>query len=149
LDRSTTFWLTVITSIVIADAAHVRAQGLPVGWRLPTLDEVSDKERNDRPSRYAKATADFNRDGVADDAVLLKSNRYSAEALWVRLSADNSFTWVKLDETKWGKKYPAVNLSMGVDVGSKAPLQCICGATSTAGFCEYGLAIDSDGRASR
>ena len=116
LYRSTPFWLTVITTIVIADAAYVHAQGLPVGWRLPTPGEVSDEERNDSPTRYAKATADFNGDGIADDAILLKSSRYSAEALWVRLSADTRFTWVKLDETKWGKEYPAVNLSMGVGI---------------------------------
>lgn len=110
-----THWSAVIAVFVIAGAAPVWAQDLPDGWRLPTRKELSDEERKDRPTRYAKATADFNGDGIADDAVLLKSSRYSAEALWVRLSNDKGFSWVKLDETKWDK-YPNVDLAMGVDV---------------------------------
>ena len=80
LSRSTTFWLFVITTIVIGDAARVRAQGLPVGWRLPTPSELSDEERKDHATRYAKATADFNGDGIvsgvsAGDRIIVSDMR--------------------------------------------------------------------------
>lgn len=93
------------------------AQDLPDGWRLPTRKELSYEERKNSATRFAKASADFNGDGVVDDAMLLKSTRYSAEALWVRLSTgEKGFVWLKLDETKWGAKYPNVDLAMGIEV---------------------------------
>jgi hypothetical protein len=124
------YCFTVITFVVITGSSRALAQDLPNGWRLPTPNEVSDEQRKDSPTRYAKATADFNGDGIADDAVLLKSSRYSAEALWVRLSTAQSFTWVMLDETKWGAKYPTVDLSMAVDVEPPGtfPYMCFDGA---------------------
>ncbi len=98
-------------------ATTARSQDLPPGWRFPSAKEIAEPARKDNPSAYAKAVADFNGDGVDDEAILLKSVRFSGEALWVRLSGGNhQFTWVKLDEIDWGKQYPNVDLSMGIDV---------------------------------
>src|SRR4051812_10797541 len=93
------------------------SQELPAGWRLPTESELADPERNDKLTRYAKAVADLNRDGVTDEAYLLKSTQFSGEALWVKLSgSDGKFVWTKLAEINWGKEYPNVDLAMGIDI---------------------------------
>jgi len=97
--------------------ANAWAQQLPPGWRLPTTEELASEDRNDSRTRYAKASADLNGDGIEDDAYLLKSERFSGEALWVRLSVESGkFVWTKLAEIKWGKAYPQVDLAMGIDI---------------------------------
>jgi hypothetical protein len=104
-------------AVVWSLSATAWAQDLPAGWRTPTAGELAADERNDSPSRYAKASADLNRDGVEDEAFLLKSERFSGEALWVKLSGENGkFVWIKLAEIKWGKEYPQVDLAMGIDI---------------------------------
>jgi len=93
------------------------AQEMPPGYRLPTQKELADRDRVASPTRFAKAVADFNGDGVEDEAVLLKSTRYSGQALFVRLSDNNKgFRWVQLDSIDWGPKYPNVDLSMAIEV---------------------------------
>jgi hypothetical protein len=107
----------VALALFLMGASASWAQSLPPGWRLPTEKEMAELARNDSASRFAKAVADFNGDGIRDEAFVLKSTRFSGEALWVRLSsADKQFNWIKLDETNWGEKYPNVDLSMGIDV---------------------------------
>jgi hypothetical protein len=111
--------IAAIVLILTSAAARASAQDLPVGWRLPTAKELSNDERRGSPTNFAKATADFNGDGVADEALILKSTRYSGEALWVRLSnRDDGFRWIELDEVKWGATYPNVDLAMGIDVAT-------------------------------
>ncbi len=113
------FHLAFVAAIVALalNSAQGWSQDLPVGWRMPTAKEVADPTRRESPVAFAKATADFNGDGVPDEAFLLKSTNFSGEALWVKLSkAGNQFEWIKLDEINWGSQYPNVDLSMGVDV---------------------------------
>lgn len=105
-----------IVLMLITAFASISAE-LPTGWRFPTPKELADSDRDDSPTRYTTAKADFNDDGVNDEAVLLKSTMFSGEALWVRVSRGRkSFSWVKLSETKWGPEYPDVDLSMGIEV---------------------------------
>ena len=108
------------STVVIAFALFANgawSQDLPPGWRMPTVKEVTDPVREKSPVFLAKATADFNGDGFPDEALLLKSTRFSGEGLWIRLSnADGKFSWLKLAEIKWGKEYPNVDLGMGIDV---------------------------------
>lgn len=73
---------------------------------MPTVKEVTHPLRQKSSVAFAKAAADFNGDGLLDEALLLKSTRFSGEGLWIRLSnAQGKFEWVKLDETKWGKEF--------------------------------------------
>ncbi len=93
------------------------AQEVPLGYRLPTQEELADKDRAESPTRFARAVADFNGDGVEDEAVLLKATKYSGQALFIRLSDGNrGHQWVQLDSIDWGPKYPNVNLSMAIEV---------------------------------
>jgi hypothetical protein len=109
--------ITVIALLAIASCARTAwSQDVPPGWRSPTAQETAESARNDNPTRYTKAVGDFNGDGVTDEAVLLKSMRFSGEALWVRLSGGKGkFEWLKLHEIDWGAKYPNVDLATGID----------------------------------
>jgi len=78
---------------------------------------ASEPLRDESANRYAKVIADFNGDGVDDQALLLKSTGFSGEGLWIKLSGGNGgFRWIKLNEIRWGKEFPNVDLGMGIDV---------------------------------
>ncbi len=102
---------------------------LPYGWRYPTTEELSDDpERKDSPSKFAKAVADFNGDGINDEAFLLKSTKFSGEGLFVYLSdKQKGFKWLKISVTDWGPKYPKVNLAMGIDTVKPGEYKTACG----------------------
>lgn len=101
---------------------------LPEGWRFPTADELTYVSRKDSPTKYSKAVADFNGDGINDEAFLLKSTEFSGEGLFVRLSdKQKGFRWVELDVINWGREYPKVDLSMGVDVAKPGNYKTACG----------------------
>lgn len=117
-----TFFL--LTSVSYADEKI----SLPKGWRFPTEDELSDVIRKDSPTKYSKAKADFNGDGINDDAFLLKSTKFSGEGLFVRLSdKQKGFRWIELHVIDWGEKYPKVELSMGVTVAKPGTYWTACG----------------------
>ena len=79
----------VLLSVSVPSAA-ADTPPLLEGWRFPTAKELSDdKIRNDSPTKFAKAIADFNGDGVPDQAFLLKSTKFSGEGLLVWLSNDS------------------------------------------------------------
>jgi hypothetical protein len=101
---------------------------LPEGWRFPTEKELSYVSRKDSPTKHARAIADFNGDGINDEASLLKSTKFSGEGLFVRLSNKASgFRWIELDVIDWGKQYPNVDLSMGVDIAKPGEYKTACG----------------------
>jgi hypothetical protein len=101
---------------------------LPSEWRLPTDEELSAEPlRKESPTRYARAVADFDADGTPDEAILVKSTRFSGEALLVQLSCGKGcIRWVTLDTTDWGPQYPNVPVSMGVDVLPPGTYEYIC-----------------------
>jgi hypothetical protein len=104
-------------AVLLACSLSASAQELPPGYRLPTQKELADPDRAKSPTRYARVVADFNGDGVEDEAILLKSTKYSGQALWVRLSdGSRGFRWVQLDRINWGPKYPNVDLSMAIEI---------------------------------
>jgi hypothetical protein len=87
--------------------------------------------RDESPSKYTKVSADFNGDGVPDEAVLLKSLRFNGEGLWVRLSkGKDAFTWLKLAERRWPQEYKETDLAMGIEVAPPGvhPYGCFDGA---------------------
>lgn len=102
---------------------------LPEGWRYPTAEELSDEpERKDSPTKYIKAVADFNGDGINDEAYLVKSTKFSGEGLLVHLSdKQRGFRWLVLNTIDWGKEYPKVNLSMGIAVVKPGQYETACG----------------------
>jgi hypothetical protein len=117
----------ILCALLAGSSTALAAADLPKDWRLPTKAELADNERNESPTRYAAAKADFNGDGREDEALLLKSSTFSGEGLWVRLSSPSSkSTWVKLDEINWGPEYPTVDLAMGIEVAppGKYPYAC-------------------------
>jgi hypothetical protein len=109
-----TFATALLAAAIFAGASY--AEDIPAGWRTPRAREIADSDRKDSSTRYVKAVGDFNGDGVPDEALLLKSTRFSGEALWVRVSnVEGKFDWIKLAEIKWGKDYPSVNVAMGIE----------------------------------
>lgn len=118
-----------IIALISAAACAYAAEDIPLpkGWRFPTQQELADLERGDSKDKYARATADFNGDGVSDDAYLLKPTAFSGEGLWVRLSQkDKKPKWVLLDKIDWGPKYPSVDLAMGIKVIEPGTYPYIC-----------------------
>ena len=108
----------LVAMFLFCVSAAVAAGDLPPGWRLPVHKELADEPLRERSANgYTKVVADFNGDGLDDEALLLKSTTFSGEALWVRLSDPNAdHRWVKLAEIRWGKEYPNVDLGMGIDL---------------------------------
>ncbi len=105
----------------------VGADRPPDGWRYPTENELADQERSKSPTKLAWATADFNGDGVQDEAFLFKSTKFSGQGLLVWLSdGKGGFRWVTLDVIDWGPKYPNVDLGMGLKVLAPGTHQYLC-----------------------
>lgn len=125
------FWVNIIILLLwfVRPCTAADNSVLPNGWRFPAAEELSDEfNRKDSPTKYAKASADFNGDGITDEAFLLKSTKFSGEGLLVRLSdKQNGFKWVKLDVINWGNKYPKVNLSMGIEIVKPGEYKTACG----------------------
>lgn len=125
------YWLyTIFLFILFATTALAKEEiALPEGWRYPTIEELSDEpDRNDSPTKYIKAVADFNGDGITDKAYLFKSTEFSGEGLLVRLSdKQKGFRWLVLATIKWRKDYPKVNLCMGIDIVKPGKYKTACG----------------------
>jgi hypothetical protein len=106
-----------ILCLMVIMACAGQESSLPSEWRLPTDEELAGEPlRKDSPTRFARAVADFNADGSPDEALLVKSTRFSGEGLLVRLSCGHGCAnWITLATTNWGQ-YRDVPVSMGVDV---------------------------------
>jgi len=115
--------------LLIASASYAGEKAtLPEGWRYPTEEELSYVSRKESPTKYSKAVADFSDDGINDEAFLLKSTKFSGEGLFVRISDKRGgFRWLELDVIDWGKKYPKVDLSMGIDIANHGEYKTACG----------------------
>lgn len=125
------YWVNLIfLFLLLATPSFAKDKiALPKGWRYPTTEELSDEPgRKDSPTKYIKAVADFNGDGIDDEVYLVKSTKFSGEGLLVHLSdKQKGFRWLVLDTTGWGKEYPKVNLSMGVDIVKPGQYKTACG----------------------
>ncbi len=119
----------IIISFLLSSVSHAGEKiSLPKCWRLPTEDELTYVNRKGSPTKYSRAVADFNGDGIDDEALLLKSTQFVGEGLFVRLSdKQEGFRWVELDVIHWGREYPKVDLSMGVDVAKPGNYSTACG----------------------
>lgn len=104
------YWLNIVLLFLLFATPSFAKDKivLPEGWRYPTTEEVSGElERGDSPTKYIKAVADFNGDGINDEAYLLKSTKYSGEGLFVHLShKQKGYRWLKLATIDWEKNIP-------------------------------------------
>ena len=125
------YWLNLIFLFLLFVTPSFAKENiiLPEGWRYPTTEELSDEPlRKDSPTKYIKVVADFNGDGINDEAYLVKSTKFSGEGLLVRLSdKQKGFRWLVLATTDWGKEYPKVNLSMGINIVEPGQYKTACG----------------------
>ena len=93
------------------EVGSIPAEKLPKGWRFPNQAEV-----RDRGERAVQISADFNGDGVHDEAILLKSEESLEEGLWVWLSASNrTRQWINLDKIRSRASHANVPLAMAID----------------------------------
>lgn len=121
---------TISFILIVLTAVALAAEELPEGWRFATKDELKTPPinwREESPSKFTKAEADFNGDGKTDIAYLAKSTEYSGQGLLVRLSSKNKYEWLVLDEIKWGAEYPNVDLSMGIEIAEPQNMKTACG----------------------
>mgnify|MGYP003393437195 FL=1 len=125
----------LVSAVVLG--APLRAQSLPAGWRFPTADELSDEARNDSPVRYARAEADFNGDGVADLALLLRTTASDGEALWDHLSEPgDQKKWYRLGYVHWPKDHRPGPMAMGIAVQPPGVVPYAC--FDSAKDCNFG-----------
>jgi hypothetical protein len=73
----------IILVLLIAVLGCVRTAPLPEGWRAPTAKEVNQDWRNNEQHRYVIVKADFNGDGIEDEARLLVKEKALPGFKWV------------------------------------------------------------------
>lgn len=95
---------------------------IPDGWRTPTREESNQDWRNDKPDRYLSIKADFNGDGITDEAKLLMENNGSRMALFAFISQGNGIKSFQLDSLD--SEYIA---SMGISIVGKGKYKTACG----------------------
>ena len=88
----------------------IPADALPKGWRFPNQAEL-----RDRGEGFVQISADFNGDGVHDDAVLLKSEGSPEEGLWVWLSDNRMRRWVNLHKVRSRSSRPSMPVAMSIE----------------------------------
>ncbi|MBT0894524.1 hypothetical protein KI811_11960 [Geobacter hydrogenophilus] len=115
------FLILLAANTVAASDVHV-----PKGWRLPTEKDMSGdwaEFRKDNPHPYL-AQADFNGDGIPDDAYIALAVNGKSWALFVNLNKKKSPPKVlKLDEDN-GETPPQ---RMGLDIAEPGTYKTACG----------------------
>ena len=119
-------FLALLSAMGILSKAY--CSDLPEGWRYPSEKDLADDFiRNQSNEKYVDVTADFNGDGKDDYAYLVKSTRFSGEALLARISKDLDYDWVILHQIEWGNEYPEVGLAMGIELVVPGEYKTACG----------------------
>ena len=94
--------------------------GPPSGWHGPTPDELDTEPlRNDQPTKYVEAKADFDGDGKEDHAALFTADDGLSEAVFVKLSSRKANEWIVAASITHSRPYMGV--SMGISVAKAAP----------------------------
>ena len=118
-------WVAMLGSILACAASSGEP---PTGWRLPTAKELAGEPLRARsPTMNAEVTGDFNGDGKLDHAYLFKATDVSGEGLVVWISTPGGYHWAVIDKTDWGRKFPNVDLSMGIDALAPGDYRTACG----------------------
>jgi hypothetical protein len=96
---------------------------LPAGWRYPLPNEVSQDWRDSSSHRFLRVSADFNGDGVTDEANLLVKEEGLEVALFARVSAGGANHVIMLDELDGLKGF----WSMGIELVAPGEYETACG----------------------
>jgi hypothetical protein len=122
------FKIIIFTLFIVSPIISINNVLLPIGWRFPTINELSDDSlRMKSSNKYIKAIADFNCDNILDEAYLLISIKSNSEGLFVRLSINkNEFKWIMLDSINRNDNY-LIKLSMGIDTVAPGRYPTACG----------------------
>ena len=113
----------ILTTILITALGCLRAAPLPEGWRAPTVKEVDQDWRKDGPHRYMTVKADFNGDGIEDEAKLLIKQNGKGMALFALVSKGQQYESYMLhedDDAGWLEV-------MGINVAEKGKYRTACG----------------------
>lgn len=120
--------LAVAAALVTRNAL---AEEPPKNWRFPVDAELQDEERSESPTRYVRAEADYNGDGVPDVASILVDTATAREALWVLLSQPGGGrTWVRLNEMTWPRESNHPLITMAVETQKPGVVSYACFDTS-------------------
>jgi len=116
----------ILIALFAANAVAASEMYIPTGWRLPTEKDITGdwaEFRKDNPHPYL-AQADFNGDGVRDDAYIALSTQGTKWALFVNLNKKKRNPQViKLDEDS-GETSPQ---RMGVGIAEPDTYKTACG----------------------
>lgn len=96
---------------------------MPEGWRVPISEEVKQDWRNDKHHRYLSIKADFNWDGIDDEAILLIRQKGKGIALFTFISEGAQFKTYILDELEDAGWLDV----MGINVVEKGIYKTACG----------------------
>jgi hypothetical protein len=114
----------LLLSLISVPASIAAERPLPVGWRMPNSLELSEGWRLNAPDRNAIVHADFNDDGIADEAMILVSVKGERFGLFAYLSQTNSaFKLYRVYVNKHVKELPA----MGIEKVLSGKYMTACG----------------------
>ncbi|MFI4941253.1 MAG: hypothetical protein ACHP7O_13045 [Burkholderiales bacterium] len=113
----------LLTAIGLLFAGTAQAE-LPVGWRVPTTQELDDGTdwRKKDANLFLSASGDFDGDQKKDSAQLLVNDSKNSMALFVILSSQN-YKPMLLDEIKDKKMIGA----MGISLAKPGSYKTACG----------------------
>jgi len=98
----------------------------PAGWHGPTPDELSAEPlRNELPTQYVEAKADFDGDGKEDHAALFTADDGKSEAVFVKLSSRKSDEWMIAASIT--RSQPLMGVTMGISVARPGVSKTVCG----------------------
>jgi hypothetical protein len=110
-------------SIIVSAAIFcIAATPIPDGWRTPTEKEINQDWRKEKSHHYIVVKADFNGDGIEDQARLLVRQKGQGMALFAFVSQGKSFKEYSLDELEDAGWLEV----MGIDLAKKGKYKTAC-----------------------
>jgi hypothetical protein len=98
----------------------------PAGWHGPTPDELNGEPlRNNLPTKYVEAKADFDGDRKEDHAALFTADDGKSEAVFVKLSSRKPEEWVIAASMAHAR--PSMGVGMGISVAPPGARKTACG----------------------
>lgn len=114
--------MRIVTLIVLLFPFLTTADSFPPGWRQANQSELASGS-----AQQTTLNGDFNGDGIADSAYVLKSTDFSGEGLLVHLSTGTGSQWQVLERIDWGPDYPNARLAMSIDLATAGNYLTACG----------------------
>lgn len=102
MTKNVVWWVvSIIFALALPRLCLSEDPSLPPGWRLPTTAETDQDWRNEDSNRYLVVRADFNGDGVTDQAKLLLRDTGPGFGLFAFVwQKDGAFKAYVLEEVK-------------------------------------------------